>query len=99
MIKYLYYLAVIKAPDTLPNQGASSASGAKIQALLQVIFIILGSTALLMVTFGAFKYVISQGEPQTVESAKNTILYAVIGLVVALSAWALVTYVLNGVFK
>jgi uncharacterized membrane protein YidH (DUF202 family) len=96
MVQYIYYfLAKIETPVGLPQ---TEADGRKIKAALQVLFILLGSVSLLMVTIGGFKYAISQGEQTAIRSAKNTILYAVIGLVVSLSAWAIVTFVLQGIF-
>ncbi len=92
---YLYYLASITKPPSLPN---TTATPDKITTILQVLFVLMGSIALLMVTIGAFKYVLSQGEPTAVKSAKNTIMYAVIGLVVALSAWSIVTFVIKALF-
>lgn len=92
---YLYYLAAISKPGSLPT---SDATAGKIQAVLQVLFTVLGSVALLMMMIGAFKYVISQGEQTAVRSAKNTVMYSAIGLVVALSAWGIVTYALQGLF-
>lgn len=98
MIQYIYYLdslAAISVPQGLPTTDATDS---KIKAVLQVIFIVLGSVALLMVMIGAFKYTISQGDPQSIQSAKNTIMYSVIGLVVALSAWGIVTFALGWIF-
>ena len=92
MNRFFYLLAKLEVPSTLPQ---TDANGVKIQTVLQVAFVVAGSIALLVASIGAFKYVISQGDPQAVEKAKNTILYAIIGLVVALSAWTLVTFVLN----
>lgn len=92
MLNYLYYLAAITPPTGLPQTDATQT---KVQAVLNVIFIVLGSVALLMVMIGAFKYVISQGEPQATKSAKNTIMYSFIGLVVALGAWGIVTFALE----
>lgn len=92
MLNYLYYIAAIKPPTGLPQTDATET---QVQTILNVIFVVLGSVALLMVMIGAFKYVISQGEPQATKSAKNTIMYAFIGLVVALSAWGIVSFALE----
>lgn len=100
MISYLYYihyhLAVISKPAGLPETELTQSV---VQKVLQVIFILLGSLAVLMVTIGGFMYVTSQGEARQVKSAKDTILYAVIGLFVALGSWAMVTFVLDGIFN
>jgi hypothetical protein len=48
-----------------------------------------------MIIIGGFRYVVSGGDSAGVEGAKNTILYAVIGLVVALLAQAIVVFVIS----
>ena len=50
-----------------------------------------------ILAFGGFRYVVSSGNKDAVTSAKNTILYAIIGLLVALFAYAIIQFVLNTV--
>lgn len=64
-------------------------------AMLNFVFGVVGALCLLMITIGAFRYVISRGEPQEIAKAKNTILYAAIGLVVSVSAIAIVSFVVT----
>jgi TRAP-type C4-dicarboxylate transport system permease small subunit len=71
------------------------ASGAKLQAILAVVFSVLGALCVLFVTIGGFRYVASQGDAQAAARAKNTITYALIGLVVSICAVAIVTFVLG----
>jgi heme/copper-type cytochrome/quinol oxidase subunit 2 len=78
----------------LPN--ASPANSATIQKFLNIIFGIAGATALLVITLAGYKYVYSRGSAKEVETAKNAIVYAVIGLVVIISATVIVNFV---VFK
>ena len=56
---------------------------------------LVGVAAIIMVILGAFKYVTSGGDTNKVTSAKNTIVYALIGLVVAVLAQILVRFVLT----
>lgn len=56
-----------------------------IAAIIAVIFLIIGGV----------RYVVSAGNTDSVEGAKNTILYAVIGLIVIMLAWFIVTAVAN----
>lgn len=49
--------------------------------------------AVLFIVLGGLRYVASQGDPQKIEGAKNTILFAVIGLIVMLSAYTIVSFV------
>lgn len=64
---------------------------------LRLVFGLLGGIALIIVTLAGFKYVLSQGNPQETAKAKNTILYALVGLVVAITAFSIVTFVMDGI--
>jgi hypothetical protein len=66
-----------------------------IAAALKLAFGVAGGIALVIVTLAGFKYVLSQGNPQETAKAKNTILYALIGLVVCLFAFGIVSFVIT----
>lgn len=66
-----------------------------IQTVVNTLLFIIGAVSVIMLIFGGFRYVTSGGDSAAVTSAKNTILYAVIGLVVALLAYAVVDWVLD----
>ena len=55
----------------------------------------LGVVSVIMLVVGGFKYVTSNGDSNSIQSAKNTILYAVIGLVVAILGQVIITYVIS----
>ena len=55
----------------------------------------IGAISVLMLIIGGVRYTISGGNDKAVAAAKNTILYAVIGVVVALLAYAIVNFVLG----
>ncbi len=57
----------------------------------------IGVLSVVMVIFGGFQYTISAGDSGKVTKAKNTILYGVIGLVIAMLAWAIVNFVITKV--
>lgn len=78
----------------LPNVAAS---GAQLRTILQIVMGVLAAIAVLMITIGGFRYVISEGNPESTKKARSTILYALVGLVVAISAEVIVTFFLNGV--
>lgn len=54
-----------------------------------------GIIAVVMLIWGGVRYIISGGDGKKVTDAKNTILYAILGLVVALLSYAIVNFVLN----
>lgn len=63
--------------------------------ITQFIVFLAGGFAVIMVTLGGVKYTFSAGDPNAIKSAKDTILYALIGLVVALFSEAVVVFVLS----
>ena len=56
---------------------------------------IIGAVSVLMLIYGGIRYTISGGDTAAVTAAKNTILYAIVGIVVALMAYAIVNFVLT----
>jgi hypothetical protein len=66
-----------------------------IQNVINVILFIVGSAAVIMIIVGGIRYVTSNGDQANVKAAKDTILYSVIGLVVAVMAYAIVQFVVS----
>ena len=56
---------------------------------------IVGIIAVIMLIIGGIKYVVSGGDSKKVTDAKNTVLYAIIGLVIAFLAFAIVNFVIS----
>ena len=81
----------------IPQDGASLTE--IVQSILNWIFGIIGIIAVVMIIIGGFNFMTSAGDPGKVKKGKDTILYGIIGLVVALLAFAIVNFVLNGIFK
>lgn len=65
--------------------------------ITNVLLFIVGAISVIMIIIGGLRYVISGGDSANVSAAKNTILYAVIGVVVALLAYAIVNFVLEAI--
>ena len=59
------------------------------------ILYIVGIVAVIMLIIGGIKYVVSGGDSKKVTDAKNTILYAIIGLVIAFLSYAIVRFVIT----
>ena len=56
-----------------------------------------GIISVIMLIYGGLRYVISGGDSKKVTDAKNTILYAIIGLIISILAFAIVNFVINAV--
>ncbi len=66
-----------------------------ITMLTNTLLFIAGALAVVMVIFGGLRYATSAGNASAVTAAKNTILYAIVGLIIAFLAFALVNWVLG----
>lgn len=65
------------------------------KTITNVLLYIIGAISVIMLIIGGIRYTVSNGDSAAVTSAKNTILYAVIGIVVAILAYALVNFVIT----
>lgn len=67
--------------------------------IINVVIGVIGFVAVAFIIFGGFQYTTSAGDPGKVKRAKDTILYGIIGLIVAMLAYAIVNFVLSNIFK
>lgn len=65
------------------------------KTITNVLLFIIGAISVIMLIIGGIRYVVSGGDSGAVTSAKNTILYAIVGIVVAILAYALVNFVIS----
>jgi len=68
-----------------------------VKNLVNVMLYVLGAISVIVIIFAGIFYVMSMGDATAITKAKNTLLYAVIGLVVALLAYAIVNFVLEAI--
>jgi len=90
------------ANDASGNNGKKDASTSidnTIKSIVNLLSVAVGVIAVIMIIVGGFRYITSGGKQDSVASAKNTILYAVIGLVVVALAQVIVRFVLTNVTK
>lgn len=66
-------------------------------AVFEIILRIAALVAVGFVIYGGFQYLISQGEPDKIKGARTTIMNSIIGLVITISATALVNVVARGI--
>jgi len=63
-----------------------------IKTVVNVLLYFIGALSVIMIIYGGFKYITSSGESSGITSAKNTILYALIGLIIAVLAFSIVNF-------
>ena len=74
-------------PESIAKNGINTA------------LIILGSVSVLMIVYAGFRFSLAGGDPQTVKAARNTILYAVAGLVIAIMSYSVVNWITDNLLK
>ncbi len=70
-------------------------SGSIFTTVVNILLFVVGALSVIMLIIGGLRYAISGGNSSAVTAAKNTILYAIVGLVVALLAYAAINFVIN----
>ncbi len=78
-----------------PGAGCEGDETPLFQTITNVLLFIIGAVSVIMLIIGGFRYTVSQGDSSALTSAKNTILYSIIGIVVALLAYGIVNFVIN----
>lgn len=75
--------------------GDSSDLPTVFKAVANILLYLVGALSVIFVIIGGFRYVISGGDANATAGAKSTIIYALIGIVVAFMAYAAVNFVLG----
>jgi hypothetical protein len=77
--------------------GSSGTITDIIHSVINVLTILGGAAAVIMVIIGGFRYITSAGNPEQAKSARSTITYAIVGLVIIALAQIIVHFTLNTV--
>ena len=91
MYKQLFAAIVDVSPLPQPNTSNT------LSTVMNIIFALTASIAVLMIVIAGFRYIVANGDPGQTTQARNTILYAVIGLVITMTAYSIVTFVIKGI--
>ncbi len=77
--------------------GATTDLEGAIGSILNVVYLVIGIIAVIMIIIGGISYATSQGDPGKVKKGKDTIMYGIIGLVIVLLAFAITNFILSNV--
>jgi hypothetical protein len=76
------------------ENGNQSFSGLT-RRIIDIFSIVVGSVSVIMIIIGGFRYIISGGDSSGVTAAKNTILYAIVGLVIVLFSQIIIRFIIS----
>lgn len=77
------------------NTNAGGSIETYFKSVVNILLFVIGAVAVVMIVIGGIRYVVSGGDQSSVTGAKNTILYAVVGLAVAILAYSIVNFVVT----
>lgn len=66
-----------------------------IKTVVNVLLWAVGVLSVIMIIFSGFRYITSSGDASKTKSAQSTLIYSVVGLIVAIMAWAIVNMVIK----
>jgi hypothetical protein len=87
-----------EAQKGVDDTGGSSGSinlTETIQNVIGVMLFAVGVISVIMIVVGGIRYAVSGGDANATKSARDTILYAIVGLIVSLVAWGIVNFVIS----
>jgi hypothetical protein len=100
------YVAADAKSEICKGVGAASGSGGcvndgslsrVVRVIINLFSVIIGIVAVIMIMVAGFKYVTANGDSGNLSSAKNTLIYAIVGLVIVALAQFIVKFVLDKV--
>lgn len=83
----------------ITNAQAEDKVNDLISDIINIFSLIVGVVSVIMIIIGGFRYITSGGDSTNVSSAKNTILYAIVGLIIVALAQTIVRFILGRVIE
>lgn len=94
------FASIKDGADCVANNTELSKNGelsSVFSKVTNILLVIIGIASVIVIIIAGLRMVVSQGDPKSFESARNTILYAIVGIVIALLAYAIISFVLNSI--
>ena len=87
----------VKKGADMTNSGGSAKQDLPdiITTIINVMLFIAAALAVIMIIYGGIRYITAHGDEKQVKVAKDTIVYSVTGLIIAILAYALVTFIFD----
>lgn len=99
LLSLLHFPSQISAADqwtegTCVVDGVATIQGVEcvLARVLNVAMYFVGIVVFVMLVFGAYKLLFSGGDPKAVEAGRNTITFAILGLVIAIAGWFILNF-------
>ena len=105
-VSTVFHSDVAGASDMTLSGGVSNSQGEGVpgeltgsdgvfEIVVNVLLFIIGAVSVIMLIYGGIRYTTSGGNANSVTAAKNTIMYSIVGLIIAILAFAVVNFVVK----
>ncbi len=82
-------------PGCSSSIDSAAAGDVVLNNIIMWVFIALGIIAVIILIYGGIQFMLSQGDPGKAQTARMTIIYAIVGIIVVIGAWAITSLVLG----
>lgn len=89
----------LKGCPDMTNKSNTNDLMKTVNQIINIVIGVIGFAAVAITIYGGVQYTTSAGDPGKVKKAKDTIMYGIVGLVVAILAFAIVNFVLSSLTK
>jgi len=90
---------VSQACDGVQAAGGGACNGNQLEKFLKdivnILLFVIGTISVIMIIVGGLRYVLSGGDAGSIKAGKDTVIYAIIGLVVSIMAYAIINWVIG----
>lgn len=88
---------IVIEPEELKIPQSETVNSDTITIVLETVFGIAGAIAMLVIVIAGIRFILGRGDPQKSADARNTIIYAGVGLAIAVLAFSIVRFVVGSV--
>lgn len=81
--------------DSAVCQTNTDLIGGILKNVINILLFFAGTISVIVIIVGGIRYITSDGDPGSASKAKNTIIYALVGLVIAIMSFAIVNFILS----
>lgn len=84
--------------DKCDSENAKTSVGTTLQRIINLLTVIVGIAAVIVIIINGLKFITSSGDSNNITSARNGIIYAIVGLIIVALAQVIVRFILNQIY-
>ena len=85
-------IAAVTTPDGVPEVKIDNDL---VTTIFNVVLALAGAVAVVFIIWGGIQFTLSQGEPNKIKKAKDTLLYSIVGLIIVMFSFVILNYVIG----